>query len=394
MNSFKRKKFYKIGLLVFILILSFSFSILLYNVFENILFEKLSIVMGVVSEESKNLEIKSMKHLKSNHSSYKSIGKKVLKDYGYSRDSFIFLKDKNKVIHISSYFSFIITFILYIYIKISNENKKRNIETLKGYLESINKGDHSLYLDIDEDYEILSDELYKTVVKLKEMEEKSVQDKVNLKENIADISHQLKTPITSINIMCELIEGSDSKKDNREYINRLNRQIRRLEELTSSLLTMSKLDSDTIEFKKERVDIKEIIELAIEPIMFLIDRKNIKINITGEETTVEGDINWISEGFLNIIKNCVEHLGNNGVIDILFQSNPIFTEVCIEDNGNGFLKEDMPYIFKRFYKGRTSNNHSAGIGLSMAKTIIEKHNGEISVENKEEGGARFRIKFY
>lgn len=394
MSSLSKSLFYKIGLLIFILLLSFTFSILIYNFFENILFEKLATVMGVVSENSKDLEIRAMNQLKSEHSKYMSTGKKTLSRYGYNEGGFIFLKNKKKVIYISFLFSILITFIFYSNMSISSKNKKKNIEKLKDYLERINKGDYSLSLNIDEDFAILSDELYKTVVTLRELKERAIEDKINLKDNMADISHQLKTPITSINIMSELMESSNTKDENQEYINRLNKQIKRLETLTNSLLTMSKLDANTIEFKEDIIDIKNIIDLAIEPIMFLVEKKNIKLNIVGEHTTIRGDIYWLGEAFLNIIKNSVEHLEYSGEINIYFDSNPIFTEVKIEDNGSGFLKEDLPYIFKRFYKGKNANKDSVGIGLSMARTIIEKHNGEIIVENRREGGARFKVKFY
>ncbi|MCR2044024.1 sensor histidine kinase [Anaerosalibacter massiliensis] len=390
----KKNLFCRIGLLIFILILSFVFSISVYSFFESIFFEKLAVVMGVVTKDSRNLEIEIMNQLKFEHSKYASIGKGTLGKYGYNLDRFIFLKDRKKIIYISFLFSVLITSIFCIYMYISTRNKKKNAENLKNYLERINEGDYSLNLATDEDFSILSDELYKTVITLRELKEKAIQDKISLKDNIADISHQLKTPITAINIMSELIENNDSKDENKEYIYRLNKQAGRLETLTNSLLTISKLDAGTIKFKKDIVYIKDIIDLAIEPIMFLIEKKNIKLYIVGDNAIIKGDSYWLGEAFLNIIKNCIEHLEDNGEINLFIESNPIFTEVKIEDNGSGFLKEDLPHIFKRFYKGKNANKDSIGIGLSIAKSIIEKHNGEISVENKKEGGARFKIKFY
>lgn len=394
MNNSKKSLFYRIGLLIFILILSFVFSISVYSFFENIFFEKLAIIMGIVTNDSKNLEIEIMNQLKSESNKYFLIGKKTLGKYGYDFERFIFLEDRKKVIYASFLFSVLITFIFYIYMYISNENKKKNTESLKNYLKRINRGDYSFNLASDEDFSILSDELYKTIITLRELKEKAIQDKISLKDNIADISHQLKTPITAINIMSELIENNDSKDENKEYIYRLNKQAGRLESLTNSLLTISKLDAGTIKFKKDILYIKNIIDLAIEPIMFLIEKKNIKLHIVGDNAIIQGDSYWLGEAFLNIIKNCLEHLEDNGEINIFIESNPIFAEVRIEDNGSGFLKEDLPYIFKRFYKGKNANKDSIGIGLSIAKSIIEKHDGEISVENKKEGGARFKIKFY
>jgi len=394
MNSFMKNIFHKAILLGFVFLLSFFISIGTYNIYEKMLFEKLATVVGVISENSKDIEIQAMAQLKSEYSQYTSIGKESLEKYGYKDSNFIFLKDKYKVIYLSLLFSAIITLLLYISLYISRRNKVKNIEKLKNYLERINRGDYSLNLKIDDDFSILSDELYKTILSMRELKEKAVQDKIVLKDNIADISHQLKTPITSINIMSELMENSDSKEESMEYIKRLKKQISRLETLTSSLLTMSKLDAGTLEFKKENIDIRSTIDLAVEPIMFLIDKKNISLNIEGKDVQIKGDAYWLSEAFLNIIKNCVEHLEENGQINVFIQSNPMFAQVKIEDNGSGFLDDELPYIFKRFFKGKNASKDSIGIGLSMAKTIIEKHNGEIIAENIKEGGARFIIKFY
>ncbi|MCQ4921943.1 HAMP domain-containing histidine kinase [Tissierella carlieri] len=394
MSSLRKNSSYRLGMLVFVLLLSFVFCILTYNLLENILLEKLSTVIGVINKNSRDIEILAMNQLKAEHSQYTISGKEVLKKYGYNSAGFIFLKDKKKVIYISVLFSILITFIFYSNIKILGNNRKKNIERLKSYLENTNRGDYSLNLNIDEDFTILSDELYKTVVNLRELKEQAMQDKINLKENMADISHQLKTPITSINIMAQLMENNESKEESQEYINRLSKQIRRLETLTNSLLTMSKLDAETIEFKKETIEIKNIIDLAIEPIVYLIEKKDIQLNVIGQDITIKGDVYWLSEAFLNIVKNSVEHLEYNGKINIFLESNPIFAEVKIEDNGSGFSREDLPYLFKRFYKGKNANKDSVGIGLSMSKTIIEKHNGEISAENRVEGGAKFKVKFY
>lgn len=394
MSSFTKNILYKIILLGFVFLLSFFISIGIYNIYEKILFEKLATVIGVITENSKDIEIKTMAQLKSENSQYTSIGKESLKKYGYNDSSFIFVKSKYKVVYIGLLFSIIITLLLYISMYTSRKNKIKNIEKLKDYLERINKGDYSLNFQIDDDFSILSDELYKTIIALRELKEKAVQDKIALKDNIADISHQLKTPITSINIMSELMENSDSKEESMEYIQRLKKQILRLEALTNSLLTMSKLDAGAIELKKENIDIKNTIYLAVEPIISLIGKKNIALNIEGKGVQIKGDAYWLSEAFLNIIKNSVEHLKVNGQINIFIQSNPIFTEVRIEDNGSGFLANELPYIFKRFFKGKNASKDSIGIGLSMARTIIEQHNGEIIAENIKEGGARFRVKFY
>lgn len=394
MDNLNKSLLYKIVLLVMVLLLSFLFSILVYNYHEKILFDKLSTVVGVVAEESKELEILAMNQLKSNSNQYTIVGKETLDKYGYNDGRFIFIKDKRKTILLSLIFSFSIATLFFIGMEVLSKNKIRNINRLREYLENINKGDYFLNIDVDEDFAILSDELYKNVVNLRELKERAIKDRVNLKDNIADISHQLKTPITSINIMSQLMEDSHSQGENQEYIYRLKKQIKRLETLTSSLLTMSKLDADITLFKEEIIDLRDAVDLAIEPILSVIVKKNIKLNILSYNASIIGDMNWLSEAFLNIIKNSVEHMDDNGQIDISITSNPIFKQIIIEDNGIGFVKEDIPHIFNRFYKGKNSSKDSIGIGLPMARAIIKKHNGEINAENREDKGARFIIKFY
>lgn len=394
MDNLNKSLLYKIVLLVMVLLLSFLFSILVYNYYEKILFDKLSTVVGVVAEESKELEILAMNQLKSNSNQYTIVGKETLDKYGYNDGRFIFIKDKRKTILLSLIFSFSIATLFFIGMEVLSKNKIRNINRLREYLENINKGDYFLNIDVDEDFAILSDELYKNVVNLRELKERAIKDRVNLKDNIADISHQLKTPITSINIMSQLMEDSRSQGENQEYIYRLKKQIKRLETLTSSLLTMSKLDADITLFKEEIIDLRDAVDLAIEPILSVIVKKNIKLNILSYNASIIGDMNWLSEAFLNIIKNSVEHMDDNGQIDISITSNPIFKQIIIEDNGIGFVKEDIPHIFNRFYKGKNSSKDSIGIGLPMARAIIKKHNGEINAENREDKGARFIIKFY
>lgn len=394
MDKLNKLLLYKIMILIIILLLSFIFSISMLDRKENMLFNKLLPVVGVISEYSGELEIQIMKQLKSGTSQYSIAGKDILNKYGYKNGRFIFIKDKTTSILLSLIFSFGITFLCFISMEVINRNKKRNTNRLREYLEEINKGNYYININIDEDFAIASDELYKTVLTLRELKEKAIKDKVNLKDNIADISHQLKTPITSINLMTQLLEDGESKNENQEYIDKLKKQIERLELLTNSLLTMSKLDADIKQFKEEIVDLNNIINLTMETVIPLIEKKAIEISIVGEDAYIKGDIHWLIEAFLNIIKNCIEHTDYGGQISITISSNPIFKEIMIEDNGIGFVKEDIPYIFDRFYKGKNSDKDSIGIGLSMSKAIIEKHGGEIIAENKTDGGARFKIKFY
>lgn len=393
MNNKIKGRFLKLGLPVMVFLISFILFNLTYHLAENIFFEKLATAIGVTAAEgSKDLEVLIMNQIKTEESPYMDSGKEILKKYGY--DSAGFIEIKRKVIYTNIVFSSFTAISIFLYMKIWERNNRKNIDSLTRYLDDTRKGNYSLDLDIHEDFSMLSDEIYKTVVNLREIKEEAVKGRLRLKDNLSDISHQIKTPITSIQLMTELMESSGSEEETNEYIYRLNSQVERLESLASIILTISKLDADTIEFDIQDVNIKDTIKSAEDAIKSLLEKNSISLSIYGGDVYITGDAYWIREAFLNIIKNSAEYMDDGGEIHIFIEKNPIFTGVIIEDQGRGFLKDDLPYIFNRFYKGKNSNKESIGIGLSMSKAIIGKHGGEITAENRAEGGARFKIKFY
>lgn len=269
-----------------------------------------------------------------------------------------------------------------------NQRKNRKLKFKTKELEedliSINKGDYSIEIKEDDEYSILRDELYKIIVNLKSLELESKRQKFNLKKDLANIAHQLKTPITSIGFMMDLIEIDKENID--VYIEKLILELDRLENFTEVLLKLSKVSSNTIEYKYEEISVKEIIV----DILYKLNRdKSIEIEYTGEDFIILGDDIWLYEGFLNIIKNSIEYTKDK--LSIEFRSNPIYKEIKIKDNGMGLEKESIDRIFDRFYRGNTSGK-GYGIGLNLSKTIIENHNGEIKVYNNN--GLTFQIKFY
>ncbi|OEH91055.1 sensor histidine kinase [Bacillus solimangrovi] len=274
----------------------------------------------------------------------------------------------------------------------------RDIEKLSNYLRQISAGDYTLDVRDNRESElsILKNNIYKVTSMLSEQSALLQKDKSKLTDAISDISHQLKTPLTSMMVMTDLLSDDELPTAKRnEFTHNLRIQIERIEWLVSSLLKLSKIDAGTVQFKKDRVKVEKLIQKALEPVLIPMDIKDQSISIKGEDNVAfTGDLNWTVEAIINILKNCVEHTPENGEITISFSENTLYTEIIITDSGKGIAKQDRPYIFKRFYKGKNANADSIGIGLAIAYSIIKSQNGDIEVQSKEGEGTRFLIKFY
>ncbi len=274
----------------------------------------------------------------------------------------------------------------------------QEIEKLSGYLRKITSGDYAL--DVRDNHEgelsILKSDIYKVTLKLSEHSALLQQDKVKLTNAISDISHQLKTPLTSMMVMADLLGDAklnDLKRT--EFTNNIRVQLERIEWLVSSLLKLSKIDAGTVLFKKDIVHVSELVERVVQPVLVPMDIKQQNLKVNGEkEVSFIGDFNWTAEALINILKNCIEHTKDGGEIKISFIENELYTEIIISDNGKGIAKEDLPYIFQRFYKGKNAGEDSVGIGLAMAYSIIKSQQGDIEVKSKIGQGTGFFIKFY
>lgn len=274
----------------------------------------------------------------------------------------------------------------------------QQLKKLSSYLQQIANGD--FHLDVRDNYEgelsLLKSNIYKVTRMLSEQRTVLQEDKVKLTNAISDISHQLKTPLTSMVVMADLLrdEHLDDKK-REEFTRNIQVQLERMEWLVSSLLKLSKIDAGTITFKKEKVSVYSLIKRAIEPLLIPIDIKMLQVEVKGDDgVTFVGDVHWTTEALINILKNCIEHTKEKGNITISFSENALYTEITISDNGKGIAKEDIPYIFKRFYKGKNASDDSVGIGLAMAHSIITSQQGDIEVKSKPNVGTTFHIKFY
>lgn len=327
----------------------------------------------------------------------------TLKEYGYNieQDSYVEENEKINLIYNGIKITLFIlgfTTVLCIFIKYSWKNDKKINDIIKT-IENINHKNYELQLDeLSEDkLSILKQEIYKTTIMLKENAENSLNDKVNLKNSLEDISHQLKTPLTSINILLDnLIDEPDMDINTREkFIKQIKREVSNITFLVQSILKLSKFESNTIEFIRENTDMIEIINGAVENVSNLCDLKDICIEVNNKcETKINCDLRWQIEAVTNILKNAVEYSEYGNKILVECEENNIYSQIKIKDFGKGMSQEDTLNIFKRFYKGKNSNKDSIGIGLSLSKAIIEADNGRVTVDSIEGKGTTFIIKYF
>lgn len=239
----------------------------------------------------------------------------------------------------------------------------------------------------------LESEIVKLVNRLSEQNRLLLEDKIILKQSLEDISHQMKTPLTSLNLVHErlkMTEGTDKKKLLKEQQLLLDK----IEWLVITLLKIAQIDSNTVTFQKENISQKELYIKLVKPFEIQLELKDISIELEADQTYIENiDILWTLEALSNIFKNCIEHTEQGGNIKITMNNNPLYSEIIIQDNGNGIDSEDLIHLFERFYKGKNATQQSVGIGLSLSHMIIEKQNGTIAVENTYPG-AKFTIHFY
>lgn len=279
---------------------------------------------------------------------------------------------------------------------IYTRRRYKKLSELNDYLSLVLSGNYNL--DINENVEgelsILKNNLYKIITTLSTQNEMLKKDKVYLADSLADISHQLKTPLTSMMVMTDLLKESELGGKEQEFISIIENQLEKMRWLILNLVKLSKLDADTVEFKHEPVPIKNVVDESLKPFLVMLDLKGVVLNNTVHDFSFMGDRNWTVEAFENILKNCIEHTDKNGELSISGKSTNIYDSVIIKDNGCGIEPEDLPHIFERFYHGKNSSGDSVGIGLALAKMVLEKENAGISVDSTIGEGTTFEIRFY
>ena len=285
------------------------------------------------------------------------------------------------------------TFVFYLFLK----KRYGEIRAISGYARRIKNGDYSLDIRDNNEGEIslLKNEIYKITTMLKEQAGTLRRERAALADSIADISHQLKTPLTSLLMLNELLHDDPAPAVRREFLDRTRAQLQRVEWLVNALLKLARLDAGTVTMKQDQITVAALLDHVLAAVSVPLDIK--RQQAAGDGTAgaaFRGDFNWSAEALINILRNCIEYTPEEGVIRITFAENPLYTEIRIADSGPGIDRKDLPHIFKRFYKGKNSPEDTVGIGLAMARAIVRKQGGDITVQSEQGKGTEFTIKFY
>lgn len=280
----------------------------------------------------------------------------------------------------------------------STSKRYRRLAQMSAEIDKILHGEERMLISNfgEGELAILSDEIRKLTLRLMEQADALNKDKRYLADSIADISHQIRTPLTSINILVTLLlEPGVDEMSRRQQLSELRQLLMRIDWLIDSLLKISRLDTGTVVMKKEPVRVSELVTRVQELLEIPIELRGQQLFVdVDDEICYEGDISWSEEALGNIVKNCMEHTPEGGRITVEASQTTLFTEIVISDTGSGIADEDIDHIFERFYKGRNSAEQSVGIGLALARMIIAGQNGTVRVKNLEGGGASFIIRFY
>ena len=387
---------------IVIIIFLITFSILIYKQYKTYTYNYNQKIAGIIDNVlEKYPDIEKREIVEILNSSDKT-NNEILREYGIELDKDSVILENNTdfqkfiIIDINTLIVFIL--ILSIIFFKYNHSESKKINEITKYIEEINRGNYKLNIEenTEDELSILKNELYKITIMLKEVAENSQKDKTTLKDSLSDISHQIKTPITSILIMLDNILSDENMPEDikKDFIKDIKREIINIKFLVESILKLSKIDSNSIKFIKKEVFIKDIINEAVKNVSMLSELKNIEIIVSGDDSIKTiCDLKWQVEAITNILKNCIEHSYENRKIYINYNQNNMYTELKIEDNGTGIDAKDLPHIFERFYKGKNSSSDSVGIGLALSKSIIESNNGYIQVDSKLNKGTTFIIKY-
>lgn len=400
-NKVRLKKYLLLSAFISICILSLFLIIRVYEykTYTNNFNNKLDMIIGTIKEKYPDISDTEIMEIINNE---ERAATDIFKQYGIELDKESLILENNQdftrflildgIVFISIIIGLIGLFLIY------DRRKDKELAQITKYIEEINRKNYSLKIDeISEDeLSILKNEIYKTTIMLKENADNSFKDKINLKKSLEDISHQLKTPLTSILVILDnLIDDEDMDKEIiQDFIRDIKREVSSINFLVQSILKLSKFDSNTIKFIKENRLLKDIVNESVKNVSMLCDLKNVDIEVNGEsKAKVNCDFMWEVEAVTNIIKNCVEHSNNGSKITVNYEQNNVYSSIIIQDFAGGIDKEDLPHIFERFYKGKNASQDSVGIGLALAKTIIENDNGNINVET-DNIGTKFIIKYF
>lgn len=382
--------------------LALGFSSFSRQVLQESITAQQAALIGAVIDEYPHAEQHIIRQVKQADETTIAKGEAVLSQYGLSGPDLIFVPDRLETsfqlqtalfVSLAVLIFVVLTGIFFLFVHRQN----KEIGDINNYLSRLEAGENTLDIrdNTEGELSILKNELYKMTTMLKEQTENLKQDKIHLADSLADISHQLKTPLTSLIVIRDLLADQPSEEVKAEFLERMKVQLKRMEWLTTSLLKLSRLETGTVTLKKEKFHVQALIDRAVQSLSIPVDIKQHRIRIAGDESVMlTGDIDWMAEALINILKNHIEHTPEQGIIRIEYEDNPIFTKITTADNGQGIHQKDLPYIFNRFYRGKNASEESVGIGLAMAYEIVKQQGGDITVKSESGEGTEFTLTFY
>ena len=272
----------------------------------------------------------------------------------------------------------------------------RRIASLSEQIDLVlHNADRLLLTDGEEgELSILQSEITKMTLRIREQNDLLRQEKKLLADSMADIAHQFRTPMTSVNIILSLLSGEADAAEREKLLGETRELLARMDYLITALLGLSRLDAGVVVFQNAPVEIRTLVQTALRPLQIPMELHGIDVrtDITAG-VTVTGDAGWLSEALQNILKNCMESTGDNGSIAITGTDTPLYTELCIRDSGAGFPPDELPHLFERFYRGRNSGATGYGIGLALCRSIVTRQGGTVTAKNHPQGGAVFTLRF-
>lgn len=388
-----------LGLVLSVSLFSVSVAALLMaNHYHHTQFQLLGSICQGIKEQDPPAEMIVLEVLKSHQDNPDGVlaGGDYLRAYGYRPNDFLIPSQKAGMFLAAAGFlcgSFL--FLLVFFCRSRKETLR--IKELTEYLECINAGGSGrLLMTADDDFSRLQDEIYKTVTYACQTRDSALKAKQNFAENLSNIAHQLKTPITAMSLSAQMIPSQDGDGGMvGAHTAQIQKQLKRLTYLEEALLLLSRLDSGTLPIEQQEIDVFTLLTLAADNLQEVLESTGISVDIPEMgEVQVKADLEWTMEAVMNLLKNCAEHSPEGGAVHCSYSQNPLYTEILIRDEGEGFAKEDIPHLFERFYRGQRAKGGGIGIGLSIAKAILESENGTIRAKNLLEGGACFEIRIY
>lgn len=403
MNLLKNKELKKLFLILFSIIIIFTIIITISTKIQVEQYKRntniaIANIVGLIKKEYSNIDDEEIIHIL-NSKENSSDGKELLKQYGILEDSYYIMEMENQrkntiitncIILITANLLFLLVFICYL------KYRHIKIEKLTKYIQKLSNKEYSLDIEENSEDELnsLKNELYKITVMLKETADNSVASKEALSASVSDISHQLKTPLTSILILLDnLNESEDMDNETRkDFLKEISKQIKDMNFLVIALLQLSRLDAGVVEFSNQKINLSNMLYEIKNNLEIMAEVKNVELNIKGKKDVyINGDYNWNKEAIQNIIKNAIEHATSKVIVDI--SENDVYCKIEIIDDGEGISKNDVKHIFERFYKASNSSENSIGIGLALSKDIIKRQNGYITVESEIGIGTKFIVKY-